>query len=183
MKAQKLYKVLSASFLFFFLLSLGLPAQNRRAPTDEELFLGALHGIESQKLMGYVEELCLEKYAGRLCGTEEYKLCAEWVISLLKEWGVGPGGDNGTDYQNFPNPYTLVLPGCEVSLDMKVNDAVIKKYYTFDDQFIPGATSGSGEVTAEVIYVGYGITAPELGYDEYAGLDVRGKIIAISISL
>ena len=177
MKAQKLYKVLSASLLFVFLLSLSLPAQNRRAPTDEELFLGALHGIESQTLMGYVEELCLEKYAGRLCGTEEYKLCAEWVISLLKEWGVEPGGDNGTYYQNFPNPYTLVLPGCEVSLDMKVNDAVIKKYYTFDDQFIPGATSGSGEVTAEVIYVGYGITAPELGYDEYAGLDVRGKIV------
>lgn len=177
MKNQKISKVLTVLFLSIVLFSLSLPAQQRRAPTDEELFLDAFHGIESRRLMAYVEELCSEKYAGRLCGTEEYKLCAEWVISLLKEWGVGPGGDNGTYYQNFPNPYTVVLPGCEVSLDLEVNDAVIKKYYSFDDQFIPGATSGSGEVTAEVIYVGYGITAPELGFDEYAGLDVSGKIV------
>ncbi|MFH1944749.1 MAG: M28 family peptidase [Acidobacteriota bacterium] len=177
MREHKLFKAFSVSLLFVFLFTLGVQAQNRPAPTDEEQFLKAFHGIQSQTLLEYVEELCTEKYAGRLCGTEEYKLSAEWVISFLKKWGVGPGGDNGTYYQNFPNPYTVVLPGCEVSLNLPVEDAVIKKYYTFEDEYIPGATSGSGEVTAEVVYVGYGITAPELGYDEYAGLDVRGKIV------
>ena len=44
---------------------------------------------------------------------------------------------------------------------------------------MPGGTSGSGEVTAEVIYAGWGITAPELGYDDYEGVDVEGKIILI----
>jgi hypothetical protein len=44
---------------------------------------------------------------------------------------------------------------------------------------MPGSTSGNGEVTAEVVYAGYGITAPELGYDDYAGIDVKGKIILI----
>ena len=43
--------------------------------------------------------------------------------------------------------------------------------------YLQGSTSGSGEVTAEVVYVGYGIRAPELGFDEYAGLDVKGKIV------
>ncbi len=177
MKTHRWHTLISVSLLFVFLLSLGLQAQNRPAPSDNDLFMKAFHGIESLKLFKYVEELCDEKYAGRLCGTEEYQQCAEWVVSLLKKWGVGPGGDNGTYYQNFPNPYTVVLPGCEVSLNLPIKDGVIKKYYHFDDEFIPGATSGSGEITAEVVYVGYGITAPELGFDEYAGLDVKGKII------
>ncbi len=54
---------------------------------------------------------------------------------------------------------------------------VIKKSYQYEDEFMPGGTSGSGEVTAEVVYVGYGITAPELGYDDYKGVDVKGKIV------
>ncbi len=177
MRTKNLYKILIISFLLVFLFNVSLPAQNRAAPTDEDKFLLAFHGIESRTLFGYVEELCTEKYGGRLCGTEEYKLAAEWVISVLKEFGVGPGGDNGTYYQEFPNPYTTVLPGCEVSLNMPVKDGIVRKFYKFEDEFIPGATSGSGEVTAEVIYVGYGISAPELGYDEYAGLDVSGKIV------
>lgn len=127
MREHKLFKAFSVSLLFVFLFTLGVQAQNRPAPTDEEQFLKAFHGIQSQTLLEYVEELCTEKYAGRLCGTEEYKLSAEWVISFLKKWGVGPGGDNGTYYQNFPNPYTVVLPGCEVSLNLPVEDAVIKK--------------------------------------------------------
>ena len=42
---------------------------------------------------------------------------------------------------------------------------------------MPGGTSGTGEVTAEVVYAGYGVTAPELGYDDYKGVDVKGKIV------
>lgn len=53
----------------------------------------------------------------------------------------------------------------------------IQKKYGFETDFIPGSTSDSGEVTAEVIYVGYGITAPELNFDEYQNVEVSGKIV------
>ena len=53
----------------------------------------------------------------------------------------------------------------------------VKKYYQYEIDFFPGSTSDTGEVTAEVVYVGYGITAPELKYDEYRGLNVKGKIV------
>jgi hypothetical protein len=62
-------------------------------------------------------------------------------------------------------------------MHLPVKGGEVKKYYRYEDEFIPGGTSGSGEVTAEVVYVGYGVTAPELGYDDYAGVDVRGKIV------
>jgi len=150
--------------------------------TDEQKLLSAMHSIRSETLYHYVKELTSEKFGGRLTGTAEYNACADWVIALLKGWGVQPGGDDGTYLQVFPNPYSLVFPGGECVLDVPVKSGkgepgTIKKYYKYEDEFIPGGTTDSGEVTAEVVFVGYGITAPELGYDDYAGVDVKGKIV------
>jgi hypothetical protein len=111
-----------------------------------------------------------------LTGTPEYDTCVNWVIGLFKGWGVQPGGEKGSYLQSYPNPYTLVFKGGSLTMDVPVNNGVIRKIYKYEDEFLPGATSGSGEVTAEVVYVGFGITAPELGYDDYAGVDVKGKI-------
>ena len=172
--------VLTLVFLIFCLGAAGPIAFSRQAQpasSEEAKLLSGLHSISSQPLYKYVKELASEKYGGRLTGTPEYNACADWVASLLKKWGLRPAGDGGTYLQSFPNPYTLVFPGCEVYLHLPINGAEIKKYYRYEDEFIPGGTSGKGEVTAEVIYVGYGVTAPELGYDDYAGVDVKGKIL------
>ncbi len=161
---------------------LRLAAQpDRPAPapaTAEAKIIEAMHLIQSQPLYDYVKELVSEKYGGRLTGTKEYEACVEWVESLLKGWGIEPGGDSGTYRQLFPNPYTIVFPGgvCEMSLPAG-KGGIIKKSYAYEDEFMPGGTSGSGQVTAEVVYVGYGVTAPELGYDDYKGVDVKGKIV------
>jgi hypothetical protein len=160
----------------------GLIAQPGRqaAPpaTEEAKILEAMHLIQSQPLYDYVKELVSEKYGGRLTGTKEYEACVEWVESLLKGWGVQPGGENGTYRQLFPNPFTTVFPGgvCEMNIPAG-KGGIIKKAYQYEDEFIPGGTTGTGQVTAEVVYVGYGVTAPELGYDDYKGVDVKGKIV------
>jgi hypothetical protein len=141
-------------------------------------------GISEPLLMEYVRELCAEKYAGRLTGTRGYDDAAAWVAGRLASWGLQPGGENGTYFQEFPNPYTLVLPGAELSLQAAApNGSMGKTSYKIEDDFFPGSTSGSGEVSAEVVYVGYGITAPELGFDEYAGLDVKGKIVLVEVEV
>jgi hypothetical protein len=148
--------------------------------SPEEVLVNVMHSISSHELFEYVEELASEKYEGRLTGTEGYNRSADWVVEHLESWGVQPAGDDGTFYQSFANPYTLVLEGSKVVLHVPVKDgAVIDKSYVYQTDFLPGSTSDSGEVTAEVIYVGYGITAPELDYDEYAGLDVKGKIVLV----
>jgi len=175
--------VLSVVFTFALTVA-GLTAQPARQPaapqTDEARILEAMHLIQSQPLYDYVAELVSEKYGGRLTGTKEYEACVEWVESLLKGWGIEPGGENGTYRQLFPNPYTVVHKGgvCEMLIPAG-KGGVVRKSYKYEDEFIPGGTSGSGEVTAEVVYVGYGITAPELGYDDYRGVDVKGKIVLL----
>lgn len=169
----------SISFIFFALIvfNSSFAQQPAAAMADEAKILAAMHQISSHKLFAYVQELVSEKYGGRLTGTPEYKACAEWLVGLLRGWGVVPGGENGTYFQNYPLAYTLVFPGCELILHLPYGNETLKKYYRYETEFIPGATSGSGEVTAEVVYVGYGVTAPELGYDDYASVDVRGKIV------
>ncbi len=165
--------------LCYMTIQAGVWAQTSLKPTDEEILLKTLHSISSHTLYDYVAELCEDKYAGRLTGTQEYKAAADWVASHFKKWGLKPYGDNGTYFQHFPISYTLIFEGSEVALHMPVKKGTIKKQYKYVDEFMPGSTSGSGEITAEVIYCGYGITAPELEYDDYKGMDVKGKIILI----
>ena len=176
MRNKKLLSFLVA--LTYCVLAFSLSVQAQRAQlTDEQKIVQTLHSISSHELFGYVKELCLDKYGGRLTGTDEYNASAKWVASYFKKWDVKPAGDKGTYLQAFPNPYTLIYKDCEVYLHVPYKKSVLKKYYRYEDDFIPGATSASGEVTAEVIYVGYGATAPELGYDDYKGVDVKGKIV------
>ncbi len=177
MKHRYCRHILFALILAFALALSARPQARTAQPTDEQKIQDVMHSITSFKLFDYEKELCSEKYAGRLTGTQEYNACADWVISLLKKWGLAPAGDKGSYLQAFPNPYTLVLPGGMLSLNLSVNNDVIRKFYRYPEEFVPGSTSGTGEVTAEVVYVGYGITAPELNYDDYAGVDTKGKIV------
>ena len=146
----------------------------------ETTVLKAMHEISSHDILKYVEEQCDPKYAGRLTGTDEYNLCASWLAGELSSWGVKPAGDNGGWYQWFDIPYTLISPDCGVTLHipLKKGDTLLK-HYNYVTEYMPGSTSGSGEVTAEVVYAGYGISAPELGYDDYADIDVKGKIVLL----
>jgi len=154
------------------------PPQSSAPPSEEQRLVAAMHGISSHTLLDYVKEMCDPKYGGRLTGTPEYDASADWAARLLAGWKIKPAGDNGTFLQRFANPYTLVLPGSGLSLDLPVaGGGVIRKHYVLEQDFYPGSTSDSGTVTAEVVYVGYGATAPELGYDDYAGVDAKGKIV------
>lgn len=177
-------RLIALLFLLFSLLpnrplDAQLSAGSQYAPSEETL-LGAMHSISSHTLFGYVVEMASPKYQGRLTGTAGYDAVAEWAIALFRRWDLQPGGDQGGFLQRFPNPYTLVLPGAELTLHLPVagQESVLKPYL-FETDFFPGSTSDSGEVTAEVIYAGYGMTAPELGYDDYAGIDVKGKLVLV----
>ena len=139
------------------------------------------HKITSEEMMLWVEKLCSPEFNGRLSGTPEFIKSAEWVADMLKEWGIKPAGTNGSYFQWFDHPYTEVHDAGSFSLNLTQSDgSLIKKYYSYPDEYYPGMNSGSGEVTAEVIYVGFGVTAPELSYDDYKGIDVKGKIVLVN---
>jgi hypothetical protein len=181
-RRNSFYKPLIFVLVSLFVASSAGWAKTARPP--EERIRQGWRCISEPALMGYVSELCAEKYAGRLTGTKGFNDAADWLAGKLARWGLEAGGDNGTFFQEFPDPYTLVLPGAELSLLLPGKEGAARCLaYEMEKDFFPGSTSGSGELTAEVVYVGYGISAPELNYDEYAGLDVRGKIVLMEVEV
>lgn len=166
-----------AAFIFTLLL---LTFSAYCQDIDESTLLRAMHSITSEDLMSYLNEQIDDKYEGRLTGTTGYQHCAEWLAGEFSKWGVAPAGENGSWFQWFKIPYTLVLPDCGLSLHVPLkNGDTILKNYKYITEYMPGSTSGNGEITGEVVYAGFGITAPELGYDDYAKIDVKGKIVLI----
>ena len=147
----------------------------------ESKLLNQFHSIQSQEMMTWIEKLCSPEFNGRLAGTPEFIASTEWVAGKLKEWGIKPAGDNSSYFQWFDFPYTVVNDIGSLTLNLKQADGtIIRKNYNYPDEYYPGMNSGSGEITAEVVFVGYGVTAPELNYDDYKGIDVKGKIVLMN---
>ena len=142
---------------------------------EETVLKKYFESITIEEVSGYSRVMTSAEFEGRLSGSPGFWKTANWIAEKLKQWGIEPAGDNGTYFQNFPNPYTTVThPG---SITLRCNSSKSKIQYSFPDDFYPGSNTASGRVKAEVVYVGYGISAPELGYDDYAGVDVKGKIV------
>jgi hypothetical protein len=172
---------LALALTFPVILAAQAPAQRPAAapPTAEDSLVAAMHGISSHTILDWVKEMASEKYEGRLTGTPSYDASAAWAADLLKAGKFRPAGDAGTYFQKFPNPYTLVRPGGALKLHIPApGGGTIVKNYAFEDEYYPGSTSDSLSATAEVVYVGFGITAPELNYDDYKGVDVKGRFVA-----
>lgn len=122
-----------------------------------------------------VRYLSSERLEGREAGTEGERLAAEYIAAKYGNVGLMPYGDKATYMQAFNFQAAPVL-GSGNALQ------VGRKRLKPGDDFHPLTISTSGEARGKVLKVGYGIHAPELGHDDYAGTDLSGRIAAISIS-
>lgn len=166
---------------FLLLFAVGLLSFNVFSQNEEKALLTTFHTISSNDMLRDASELTLAKYGGRLSGSPGYLLAAQWVADQLKLAGVKPGSNDGSFFQFFPNAYSEVLnPGKVMLLAGKNQPA---KEYHFPDDYYPGSNSDGGKVSGDLVYVGYGITAPELGYDDYQGVDVKGKILLMETGI
>jgi hypothetical protein len=108
---------------------------------------------------------------GRGIGTRGLQESARWLADRFREIGLEPAGDRGTYLQRFQVPVAVdAAPRTAVSIDGRPVPA---------ESFDPAPFGTSGKVEGEVVAAGYGITAPELGIDDYEGLDVRGKVVVV----
>ncbi|HWP84058.1 MAG TPA: M28 family peptidase [Terriglobia bacterium] len=127
--------------------------------------------VRQDRWLNDVKYLASDALKGRGSGAPELEKAAEYIQEQLRQAGVEPL--NGTFFQPFPAAIGAELgPHNELAAL-----APEPRSYRLERDFIPFSFSASGRVTAEVAFVGYGITAPEYNYDDYAGLDVKGKIV------
>lgn len=159
-----------ATLIFLFVFSM-----NRlHGQEEKQLLIESFHSISSNEILNYAEVLSSAKYKGRLSGSPEYLEAAKWCAQKFEDWGVQPA--NGESYfQYFPNEYSEVLELGEVVYTHQGQQKKLK----FPEEYLPGSNSDSGTVEAGLVYVGHGITAPELGYDDYKNVNVKGKIVIL----
>ena len=163
---------MKASFyMVIFLLFIGNPVFSQESTSID---LNTFHAISSNELLHFADELASPRFTGRLSGSPGYLEAAKWCAQKFEEWGIQPA-NNKSYFQYFKNEYSDVLSLGEVIYE----NGKSKKILQFPDDFLPGSNSASGKIKAPLVYVGYGITAPELNYDDYKNVDVKGKIIIL----
>jgi len=143
-------------------------------------------GYDSIRLMDsyyYCKALSSEAFSGRLTGHEGYTKAAEWVAERFREWELTPLNSEEGFFQAFPSPYT-VIDHAEMTLFLQSEESGLPEESSVREvnlepgkDFLPLLFSDSGDYSAGLVFAGWGISAPELGYDDYAELDVKGEFV------
>jgi len=143
-------------------------------------------GVDPEKIRAHVRFLSDDLLEGRGPGTRGGELAAEYIATQFALYGLKPGGDNGTYFQqvNFVGTKTLadkthfsLVPdkpkGGGMSIMLHSYDLNYGDDYTVNNRRL----TTSVEINAPIVFVGYGVVAPEYGWDDYAGVDVKDKVV------
>src|SRR5258708_10124587 len=141
----------------------------------------ALETITPEHIRWHVKYLSHDLLEGRGTGQRGGDVAAEYIATQFAEYGLKPAGGNGTFMQRVPLVGITTLPETEFTLVPEHGDAMPLKprdeYVAFDQTQQP-----QSEVDAEIVYVGYGIEAPEYNWDDYKGMDVRGRVLLMLVN-
>jgi hypothetical protein len=124
------------------------------------------------ELEKHAKYLASEQLTGRGVDTPGIKLAKEYIAAEFVKHGLKPGGDNGSYFQAF-----------DVAVGVTVKEPsglrLAESPLAVSEQWVPLGLSASDQVESELVFAGYGITAKDYGYDDYAGVDVKGKIVVV----
>src|ERR1700681_2346073 len=131
--------------------------------------------FSATEYLGYVKFLASPEMRGRATGSPELEKAASYIRDQFRSMKLKPlAGDSY--YQDFEVTTSARL-GAHNQVNYTLNRQ--KKALRFQQEFVPLNLSSAGKVSGEVVFAGYGITAPEYNYDDYAGLDAKDKIVLV----
>ena len=168
-----IFKHLVCAALAFALVP---PARAAEASADPSE--AAMQSIRPEAIRAHMNFLADDLLEGRGANSRGYEIAARYMATEFESMGLAPAGDAGTYLQNVPlRSVRPEEPNTSISLirNGKSETLVFRK-----DFLTPGDPARKEtSVEAPVIYVGFGVTAPELNYDDYKGIDAKGKIVAM----
>ncbi|WP_205499956.1 M28 family peptidase [Rufibacter psychrotolerans] len=136
-----------------------------------------LKTVKPEALKGHIRYLADDKLQGRQPGTPGYQMAVDYVVQQFKGMGVQPAGENNTYLQTVR--IRKAFTGKDATLSLTTAQGTQHLVQGQDFTIYPNPQHASMTVEAPLVFAGYGITAPEVGYDDYANLDVKGKIVVI----
>jgi len=154
------------------------PAVSARLPGTA---IAAMQRINPERIRAHVRYLAHDLLEGRGTGARGGDIAAEYIATQLALAGLKPAGDNGTYMQKVPMVGVTPDPQTVFSLISQnrgaTNLKALDQYVAYDQTQQP-----QSDVDAQIVYVGYGIEAPEYNWDDYKGMDVRGKVLLMLVN-
>ncbi len=140
-----------------------------------------LPNINTDAVLADIKKLSSDEFEGRLPGTKGEQLTLNYLIEQFKAAGLEPGNPDGTWTQKVP----LVGLTPSFSGPLVVKKGGVTKTFKVKDEFVPFSKQVTEDVkleNSEIVFVGYGVQAPEFQWDDYKGLDVKGKTIVMLVN-
>jgi Zn-dependent M28 family amino/carboxypeptidase len=131
--------------------------------------------ISSRNIRAHVKYLAGDELEGRGVGTRGERLATNYIASQLETAGVKPAGDNGTYFQAVPLVGVTTLNTATLSVVIKGRRAQL--HYVTDFVGTSSAQTPQNQFSAQAVFVGHGISAPEFGWDDYKGMNLKGKVL------
>ena len=141
--------------------------------------VAALNAITAGAMLAHIEVLSSDEFGGRAPGSEGEELSVRYIVEQFKQLGLKPGNPDGTYVQEVP--LAGITPSPTLSLDLGQGPTPLR----YPEDFVAASSRLVPEVTvgnSEIVFVGYGIVAPEYGWDDYKDVDVTGKTILMLIN-
>jgi Zn-dependent M28 family amino/carboxypeptidase len=176
------------SSVVFFLLAVLVCALWAAAPKSAGMWprlpaqaFAALQTINPERIRAHVRFLSHDLLEGRGTGQRGGDIAAEYIGTQFALYGLKPAGNNGTYMQRVPLVGLTTMPGTTFTLVPSKGAAMdlkpLDQYVAYDETQRP-----TDDLEAPIIYVGYGIEAPEYHWDDYKGVDVRGKVLLMLVN-
>jgi Zn-dependent M28 family amino/carboxypeptidase len=142
----------------------------------------AMDSIDAEKIRATVKYLSDDKLEGRGTGQKGGDMAADWIAQQFKSYGLVPAGDSGSYFQNI-NFYGVTTDPKQTQLSFVPKSGEEIKLKFADDYVANDQThSAKSEIDAPLLWVGYGINAPEYNWDDYKGADVKGKVLLMLVN-
>ena len=148
------------------------------APAAEHAFKP---GIDAGDLRTLVTTLASDEFEGRAPGSAGEEKTVEYIKAQYERIGLKPGGDNDSYFQTVP----MVETSADESTVLRLDSNGATRELKFGPDMVIGTRTGQAEVSvkdSELVFVGYGVNAPEQDWNDYAGLDVKGKTVVILVN-
>lgn len=139
----------------------------------------AMKQVKPKHIKEHIRYLADDRLQGRLPGTPGYQLAVDYVTDQFKAMGIAPAGEQGTYLQKvrLRRAFTTDNYNAQLTTNKQQNSYALEAGK--DITIYPHPEESNITVEAPLVFAGYGISAPELGYDDYANIDAKGKIIVI----
>ncbi|MDH4069452.1 MAG: M28 family peptidase [Ignavibacteria bacterium] len=157
------------------MISLVLPARSGDFTPSEDA-LRSMQAIGHSSLMSHIRFLSHDLLEGRAPGTRGDLLSQTYIASQMELIGLKPGAEDGSYFQQVP----VISMTADPSMTFRISGDGSELLLEYRKDFVAVAGKQQEEISvkdAEIVFVGYGIDAPEQNWDDYKGVDVRGKIL------